>query len=114
LLTGGAASTPENLSRIADINYQIERIPQSEAQKEYQKSGLGVFKNPLLGAQFLTETLASSFAGLYESAKRTVPLATSVGAGVGAFGLGILTAICSPAGLPPLIPSLLSDIFSPV
>ena len=89
LPVGGAPSTPEDLSRIADINYQIERIPQSEAQKEYQKSGLGVFKNPLLGAQFLTETLASSFAGLYESAKRTVPLATSAGAGIGAFAGGV-------------------------
>jgi hypothetical protein len=89
LPTAGPASTPEELSRIADINYQIERIPQSEAQKEYQKSGLKVFKNPLLGAQFLTETLASSFAGLYESAKRTVPLATTAGAGLGAFAGGI-------------------------
>ena len=92
LPTGGRVPTPEDLSLAADINYQIERIPQSEAQKEYQKSGLKVFSNPLLGAQFLTETIASSLASLYEASKRTVPTATATGAGAGAFfgGIGAL------------------------
>lgn len=89
---GGRVPTPEDLSLASDINYQMQRIPQSDAQKEYEKSGFGVFKNPLLGAQFLTETIASSLAALYESAKRTVPTAVATGAGAGAFfgGVGAL------------------------
>lgn len=89
LPTGGRVPTPEDLSLAADINYQMAGIPQSDAQKEYEKSGFGVFKNPLLGAQFLTETIASSLAALYESGKRTVPTATATGAGAGAFVGGI-------------------------
>jgi hypothetical protein len=108
LPTAGDALTPENLANIAEINSKLESIPQSEAQKEFQKSGFAIFKNPLLGAQFLTETVASSLAGLYEAGKRTVPLSVSAGAGTGAFfggvgalpGAGIgLTAGLSSAGL---------------
>jgi hypothetical protein len=101
LLTGDLANaiptadynpSQEAIARAADANYKMGRIPESEAQKEYQKSGLGVFKNTLLGAQFLTETLASSFAGLYQAAKRTVPLAVGAGATAGSafFGVGAL------------------------
>jgi hypothetical protein len=89
---GGRVPTPEDLSLAADINYQMQRIPQSDAQKEFEEFGFGVFKNPLLGAQFLTETIASSLSALYESAKRTVPTAAATGAGLGAFfgGVGAL------------------------
>jgi hypothetical protein len=84
--------SPEAISKAADANYKIGIIPQSEAEIEFQKSGFGVFKDPLLGAQWLTETAASSLAGLYQAAKRTVPLAVGAGATAGSafFGVGAI------------------------
>lgn len=101
LLTGDLANaiptadynpSQEAIARAADANYKMGRIPQSEAQIEFQKSGFGVFKDPLLGAQWLTETAASSLAGLYQAAKRTVPLSVGAGATAGAafFGVGAI------------------------
>lgn len=87
-----SAPTPEDLQKVADINYKMSRIPQSEASKVWESEGFGIFKNPLLGAEFVTETIASSLAGLYEAGKRTVPTAVGVGAGGGALvgGIGAL------------------------
>lgn len=108
VLPVGRQPTPEELEKLAGLNYQSQRIPQSDAQRRYEVDGLGVFKDPLLGSQFLTETIASSMASLYESAKRTVPAGAAIGAGAGALfggigafpgaGIGVMSGL-SVAGL---------------
>jgi hypothetical protein len=108
VLPVGRKPNIDELQKIADINYKISRIPQSEASKVWEKEGLKIFKDPLIGATFLAETIGSSLAGLYESGKRTVPAATGIGAaagapigGIGAIpgaGVGVMAGI-SVAGL---------------
>jgi hypothetical protein len=108
VLPVGRKPNMDELQKIADINYKISRIPQSEASKVWEKEGLKIFKDPLIGATFLAETIGSSLAGLYESGKRTVPAATGIGAaagapigGIGAIpgaGVGVMAGI-SVAGL---------------
>ena len=108
VLPVGREPNIDELQKIADINYKISRIPQSEASKVWEKEGLKIFKDPLLGSTFLAETIGSSLAGLYESGKRTLPASAGIGAaagapigGIGALpgaGVGVMAGI-SVAGL---------------
>lgn len=101
--------TTEQLKEIAKINRELGSMPRSKAEKAYEKDGFGMFKkDPVLGAEFLLETILTSGAALFESGKRTVPAAVAIGAGMGSVvpaagtlaGAGSgLTAGLSTAGL---------------
>jgi len=86
ILSAGKRPTEDELGEIAQLQSDAQLFPQSKSEKVYQEKGLkGLFKeNPLLGAQFVAETMASSLSSLIEASKKTVPAAVIAGAGVGA------------------------------
>lgn len=94
LLPAGKVPTNEELGEIAQLQTDAKLLPQSKAEKAYQEKGLkGLFyENPLLGAQFVGETMLSSLASLAEASTRTLPTAIAAGAGAGAAfgGIGAL------------------------
>lgn len=94
LLPAGKVPTNEELGEIAQLQTDAKLLPQSKAEKAYQEKGLkGLFsESPLLGAQFVGETMLSSLASLAEASTRTLPTAVAAGAGAGAAfgGIGAL------------------------
>jgi hypothetical protein len=86
ILSAGKRPTEDELGEIAQLQSDAQLFPQSKSEKVYQEKGLkGLFKeNPLLGAQFVAETMASSLSSLIEASKKTVPAAVIAGAAVGA------------------------------
>jgi len=94
LLPAGKVPTNEELGEIAQLQSDAKLLPQSKAEKAYQEKGLkGLFsENPLLGAQFVGETMLSSLSSLVEASTRTAPTAIAAGAGAGAAfgGIGAL------------------------
>ena len=91
LLPAGKVPTNEELGEIAQLQTDAKLLPQSKAEKAYQEKGLkGLFtENPLLGAQFVGETMLSSLASLAQASSRTLPTAIAAGAGAGAAFAGI-------------------------
>jgi hypothetical protein len=94
LLPAGKVPTNEELGEIAQLQSDAKLLPQSKAEKAYQEKGLkGLFsESPLLGAQFIGETMLSSLSSLVEAGTRTLPTAIAAGAGAGAAfgGIGAL------------------------
>jgi len=94
LLPAGKVPTNEELGEIAQLQSDAKLLPQSKAEKAYQEKGLkGLFsESPLLGAQFVGETMLSSLSSLVEAGTRTLPTAIAAGAGAGAAfgGIGAL------------------------
>ena len=94
LLPAGKVPTNEELGEIAQLQSDAKLLPQSKAEKAYQEKGLkGLFsESPLLGAQFVGETMLSSLSSLVEASTRTAPTAIAAGAGAGAAfgGIGAL------------------------
>ena len=93
ILSAGKRPTEDELGEIAQLQSDAQLFPQSKSEKVYQEKGLkGLFKeSPLLGAQFVAETMASSLSALFEASKKTVPAAALAGAAVGApTGVGAL------------------------
>lgn len=90
VLSTGKRPTNDELGQIAMIQSELQSIPQSEADAAFQKDGWEIFKkNPLLGTEFLGETVLSSLTSLFEAGKRTVPAAIGIGAAAGAPIAGI-------------------------
>jgi hypothetical protein len=93
ILSAGKRPTEDELGEIAQLQSDAQLFPQSKSEKLYQEKGLkGLFKdNPLLGAQFIAETMASSLSSLIVASSKTVPAAALAGAAVGApTGVGAL------------------------
>ena len=93
ILSAGKRPTEEELGEIAGLQKDMQLFPQSKSEKVYQEKGLkGLFKdNPLLGVQFVGETMASSLSSLITASSKTVPAAALAGAAVGApTGVGAL------------------------
>ena len=99
ILSLGKTPTTEELGEIADLNRQLQEIPASEASQAWEKDGLGIFKNPKLGLEFLAETIGSSLTSLVVAGQRTVPAALGVGAAAGSAIPGIGTAVGLGTGL---------------
>lgn len=91
ILSAGRKPVPEELGEIAQLQSEIRTIPQSKAERTFQEKGLaGLFKeSPLLGAEFIAETMVSSLSALVESSKKTVPAGVVMGAAAGAPFAGI-------------------------
>jgi hypothetical protein len=100
ILHTGKRPSIEELGEIADLQKQAQSFPQTEAEKLYGEEGFGMFKkNPLLGVEFVAETLLSSLSALAESGKRTVPMAIGMGAAMGAPIAGIGGVVGAGTGL---------------
>lgn len=90
VLSTGKRPTNDELGQIAMIQSELQSLPQSQADAAFQKDGWSIFKkDPLLGAEFLGETVLSSLTSLFEAGKRTVPAAIGIGAAAGAPIAGI-------------------------
>ncbi len=90
VLSTGKRPTNDELGQIAVIQSELQSLPQSQADAAFQKDGWSIFKkDPLLGAEFLGETVLSSLTSLFEAGKRTVPAAIGIGAAAGAPIAGI-------------------------
>lgn len=100
ILSAGKRPTIDELGEIATLNKELQSMPRSEAEIAFEKDGFGIFKkNPLLGVQFLGETMLSSLSSLAESGKRTVPTAVGMGAAMGAPIAGIGAVAGAATGL---------------
>lgn len=95
----GRVPNVDELGKVAEYQKELQSIPASENEQAFQNEGFAIFKNPLRGAKFLTETIASSLSSLFESGKRTVPAAVGIGAVAGAPFAGIGAAAGAAAGL---------------
>jgi hypothetical protein len=86
ILSAGKRPTADELGEIAQLQSDAQLFPQSKSEKVYQEKGLkGLFKeNPLLGVQFVAETMASSLSALVQASTKTVPAAVAMGAAAGA------------------------------
>jgi hypothetical protein len=101
ILSAGKRPTPEELGEIAQLQSDLQLLPQSKSEKAYQEKGLkGLFTDsPGLGVQFIAETMASSLSSLFEASKRTVPTAVAIGAAAGAPFAGIGALVGAGTGL---------------
>ena len=101
ILSAGKKPTPEELGEIAQLQSDLQLLPQSKSEKAYQEKGLkGLFTDsPALGVQFVAETMASSLSSLFEASKRTVPSAVAMGAVAGAPFAGIGALAGAATGL---------------
>ena len=101
ILSAGKRPTPEELGEIAQLQSDLQLLPQSKSEKAYQEKGLkGLFTDsPGLGVQFIAETMASSLSSLFEASKRTVPTAVAMGAAAGAPFAGIGALVGAGTGL---------------
>jgi hypothetical protein len=101
ILSAGKRPTNEELGQIAQLQSDLQLFPQSKSEKAFQEKGLkALFKEtPLLGVQFIAETMASSLSSLFEASQRTVPTAVAMGAAAGAPFAGIGALVGAGTGL---------------
>lgn len=99
ILSMGKRPSTDELAQIANLQKEIQSMPQSDAEQAFAKDGFKIFKDPLLGAKFLGETIISSLSSLVESGKRTVPAAIGIGAGAGSVVPGVGTLAGAGTGL---------------
>lgn len=100
ILPVGKRPTQDELWAVSEIQSELSKMPESKAGAAFKQDGWEIFKkDPLLGAEFLGETVLSSLSALFEAGKRTIPTAIGMGAamgapiaGIGAIG-GALTGI---------------------
>jgi hypothetical protein len=95
----GRVPNADELSKVAEYEKELQSIPASENEQAFATEGFKIFKDPLKGAKFLTETITSSLSSLFESGKRTVPAAVGIGAVAGAPFAGIGAAVGAGTGL---------------
>ena len=92
--------TPEKISEIASLERQASMLDQSEEAKKFDQEGFSwMFKNPIQGAKFLGEVLASSLSAQLSASKRLIPAGVTTGAVAGSVVPGIGTLAGAATGL---------------
>ena len=92
--------TPEQISELSLLERQALEIPESEEAKKFNEGGFSwMFKNPIQGAKFIGETLASSLSARLAASKRTIPASVATGAAVGSIVPGVGTLAGGATGL---------------
>ena len=90
MLPTGRRPTQDELWAVSEIQSELTKMPESKAGAAFKQDGWEIFKkDPLLGAEFLGETVLSSLSALVEAGKRTIPTAIGMGAAAGAPIAGI-------------------------